>query len=109
MRLIDESVAEDLAGTIHDLQEEVKRYREALEKTQIAIQENLKRADYKDEVILYESYKQNEELLLEENKKLEKVLRFYANERNYDREYHGESIIEIDCGHRANQLLEELK
>lgn len=47
--------------------------------------------------------------LLEENKRFRKTLEFYANETNYEREYHGESTVEIDCGYRAQQILEELK
>lgn len=47
--------------------------------------------------------------LKNKNNHYRNTLKFYANERNYDRDYHGESIVEIDCGHRASQLLEVLK
>lgn len=45
------------------LKNKLKSCHKALEKTQVAIQSNLKRANYKDEVILYEAYKKNEEVL----------------------------------------------
>lgn len=47
--------------------------------------------------------------LKNKNNQYRNTLKFYANEDNYERDYHGESVVEIDSGHRAQQILEALK
>lgn len=48
-------------------------------------------------------------LVASENDRMRDVLEFYADENKYERDYHGESIVEIDCGHRARKELGVLK
>lgn len=48
---------------LRKLKDENKRYREALENTQAAIQKNLSKAQYKDEDILFEAWTENKKAL----------------------------------------------
>jgi len=49
-----------------ELNEQNRRYREAIENTQAAIRNNLSRWSYKDEVSLYNAFVHNRELLEDE-------------------------------------------
>lgn len=55
----------NMAEMLVDCEEQIKQYREAIEDTQEAIQKNLSKWNYKDEVALHEVFTKNEKVLEE--------------------------------------------